>query len=148
MVIDKIENYKLYEGLGERIAKGLKYIKDTDLLQTESGTYKIDGDNIFAMVQEYDTKELCDAKLEGHFKYIDIQYVIRGVERMGVTPMRDQALISKNDEDDYAFYEGDAPLFVVEAGMFAIFFPGDLHMPCIKVNEISNVKKVVVKVRV
>jgi len=148
MVIDKIENYKLYEGLGERIAKGLKYIKDTDLAQIELGTYKIDGDNIFAMVQEYDTKELCDAKLEGHFKYIDIQYVIRGVERMGVTSMRDQALISKNYEDDYAFYEGDAPLFKVEAGMFAIFFPEDLHMPCIKDNEISNVKKVVIKVRV
>ena len=79
MVIDKIENYTLYEGLGERIAKGLKYIKDTDLAQTELGTYKIDGDTIFAMVQEYDTKELCDAKLEGHFKYIDIQYVFEGL---------------------------------------------------------------------
>jgi len=34
------------------------------------------------------------------------------------------------------------------AGMFAVFFPDDLHMPGVKANGISKVKKIVVKVRV
>lgn len=148
MIIDKIENYKLYEGLSKRISKAFKYIVDTDLLNTESGRYEIEGDEIFAMVQSYDTKKLSEAKLEGHFKYIDIQYVITGVENMGCTPMRNQAIVSMNEDDDYAFYEGAAPLFKVEAGMFTVFFPEDLHMPCIECDNMSEVKKVVVKVKV
>ncbi|PIV18458.1 MAG: hypothetical protein COZ15_03260 [Elusimicrobia bacterium CG_4_10_14_3_um_filter_49_12_50_7] len=40
------------------------------------------------------------------------------------------------------------PSLKVEAGMFAIFFPDDLHMPGIKSGQISKVKKVAVKIRV
>jgi YhcH/YjgK/YiaL family protein len=32
--------------------------------------------------------------------------------------------------------------------MFAIFFPADVHLPGIKVNEKNYVKKVVVKVKI
>lgn len=148
MIIDKIENYKLYAGLNERIAKAFAWIKETDLEKIESATYKIDGDDIFAMVQDYDTKDRNDAKLEGHFKYIDIQYVISGVELMGYRPLVSQIPETTNEEGDYAFYEGDASFVRVEAGMFTIFFPQDLHMPCIKVDESAKVKKVVIKVLV
>jgi beta-galactosidase beta subunit len=41
--------------------------------------------SIFAIIQEYNTKEIKDCVLEGHVKYIDIQYIIQGVELMGVT---------------------------------------------------------------
>lgn len=68
MVIDKIENHKLYVGLSEKIAKAFNYINKTDLSQTVSGKYEIDGNNIFALVQEYDTKDENDCKLEGHIK--------------------------------------------------------------------------------
>lgn len=148
MVIDKIENHKLYVGLSEKIAKAFNYINETDLSQTVSGKYEIDGNNIFALVQEYDTKDENDCKLEGHTKYIDIQYMIQGVEQMGVATMRNQTTAFKNEEDDLTFFEGDSTLLMVEAGMFTIFFPDDLHMPGIKVKRISKVKKVVIKVRV
>ena len=71
MVLDKIENSKLYTGLSKKIAKAFAYINETDLHQIVPGKYEIDGDNIFALVQEYETKN--DGRLEGHYKYIDIQ---------------------------------------------------------------------------
>jgi YhcH/YjgK/YiaL family protein len=76
MVIDRIENYNLYANLTKRIAKGFEFIINTDLVEIESGTYEIDNKAIFAIVQEYDTREIKDCELEGHTKYIDIQYIV------------------------------------------------------------------------
>ncbi|SEB05086.1 YhcH/YjgK/YiaL family protein [Flavobacterium gillisiae] len=148
MVIDKIENYTLYANLTERLAKGFEFIKNTDLVQIESGTYEIDNKEIFAIVMEYDTKEMKDCVLEGHTKYIDIQYIIEGVELMGVTTKSNQKSLTSDLDKDYTFYEGETSLVRIEAGMFTVFFPDDLHMPCIQAAESSRVKKVVVKVQI
>jgi YhcH/YjgK/YiaL family protein len=148
MVIDKIENYRLYSKLTKRLTKGFEFINDTDLVTIESGKYQIDNDDIFAIVQEYDTKEEKDCVLEGHHKYIDIQYIISGVEFMGFTPLTNQVSVEENLEKDYTFYEGDTSLIRVEEGMFTLFFPEDLHRPGVKSDQISKVKKVVVKVKI
>jgi YhcH/YjgK/YiaL family protein len=148
MVIDKIENYRLYSKLTKRMAKGFEFIAETDLASLESGKYQIENDDIFAIVQEYDTKEEKDCVLEGHHKYIDIQYVIKGVEFMGFTPLTDQISVEENLEKDYTFYKSNTSLLRVEEGMFTIFFPEDLHSPGVKAGQISKVKKVVVKVKI
>jgi beta-galactosidase beta subunit len=33
--------------------------------------------SLFCYVQDYDTKEIKDCVLEGHTKYIDIQYIVQ-----------------------------------------------------------------------
>ncbi|PKQ68429.1 YhcH/YjgK/YiaL family protein [Labilibaculum manganireducens] len=148
MIIDKIENSQLYAGVSERIAKAFAYINSTDLLNTEVGKYEIDGENVFALVQEYNTKNLEDCKLESHFEHIDIQYVISGTENMGVSILSKQIPHTVNNEKDVAFYKNDSTLFELTEGMFAVFFPDDLHCPCIKNGENSKVKKLVVKIRI
>jgi YhcH/YjgK/YiaL family protein len=148
MVIDKIENYRLYSKLTKRLAKGFEFIIETDLVTIESGKYQIDNDDIFAIVQEYDTKEEKVCVLEGHHKYIDIQYIINGVEFMGFTPLTDQVSVEENLEKDYTFYKGETSMLRVEEGMFTIFFPEDLHRPGVNADQISKVKKVVVKVKI
>jgi YhcH/YjgK/YiaL family protein len=148
MVIDKIENYRLYSKLTKRLAKGFEFITETDLVAIESGKHQIDNEDVFAIVQEYDTKEEKDCVLEGHHKYIDIQYVIKGVEFMGFTPLTDQVAVEEDLEKDYTFYKGETSMLRVEEGMFTIFFPEDLHRPCVKAGQISKVKKVVVKVKI
>jgi beta-galactosidase beta subunit len=45
---------------------------------------------VYFAIQEYNTKEIKDCVLEGHAKYIDIQYIIQGVELMGVTTKKNQ----------------------------------------------------------
>lgn len=146
MVLDKIENYKLYEKISERLALGFKFLKETDLSQIESGKYTIEGENIFALVQEYNTKSRAEGKPESHFKYIDIQYIISGIECIGFTSLTDQIHVYKNLENDIAFYECNSTLLTLSEGMFAVFFPNDVHMPGIQSGEIAKVRKVVVKV--
>lgn len=148
MIIDKIKNYSLYANLTERLAKGFEFIKNTDLVQIEPGTYEIDNKEVFAIVQEYNTKEIKDCVLEGHTKYIDIQYVIEGAELMGVTTKKNQKVVTSDLDKDYTFYEGETAYIKLEAGMFTVFFPDDLHRPCVLDGQSSRVKKVVVKVQI
>ena len=44
-------------------------------------------------------------------------------------------------------FKESSDLITLKKGMFAIFFPDDIHLPEIKSGKISKVKKVVVKVK-
>jgi YhcH/YjgK/YiaL family protein len=149
MIIDKIENSHLYEGISERIKKAFYYIRNTDLIKIQTGKYEIDGENIFALINEYKTKSESEGKLEAHRKYIDVQYVISGEELMGYSPLGSQQILEPyKDENDIIFFKGEKSFTKVSSGMFAIFFPEDVHMPGINDGKISDVKKLVIKVRI
>jgi beta-galactosidase beta subunit len=45
-----------------------------------AGVYEIESKSILRLFKS--TKEIKDCVLEGHVKYIDIQYIIQGVELM------------------------------------------------------------------
>jgi len=149
MILDQLKNAKLYFSLGERISKALQYLATTDFSNLEPGRYDIDGDNIYAMVSVYNTKPLSSTKWEAHKKYIDVQYVVSGKEKMGVTsadkviPMEEYS-----ENNDCTIYKGDGNYIYVDEGSFAVFFPSDIHMPGISVNIPKEVKKVVVKVKI
>jgi len=149
MIIDKIENANLYKNLGDRIQKSFDYIKQTNLKNLKPGRYDIDGDNIFALISEYQTKPEAEGKLEAHRKYIDVQFVIEGEELMGYAPLGNQEILEPyKEENDIIFYKGEKVFIKVPEGMFAIFFPEDVHMPGIQVEKKSLVRKLVIKVKV
>ncbi len=147
MVLDKIENHALYTGLSENIAKAFAYITNTDLKNTPAGKYEID-EQVFAIVQEYETKHSTDCKIENHARHIDVQYMISGEEMMGITTHRNQTVEVKNEESDYTFYQAEVNSVLVEEGMFAIFFPDDIHQPGVMSKTVQKVKKVVVKIKI
>ena len=149
MIIDKIENAKIYSGLNKRIETALNYIKNMDFAKIEPGKLEIEGDNIFAIVSEYDTKKADDCLLEGHKKYIDLQYLIDGKEQIGFTPFNHQkATTPYNEEEDYWLFNENFSLFTLNKSSFAIFFPDDLHLPGIHLNESIKVKKLVIKIKI
>ena len=147
MIIDRLDNSQNYYALGERFAKAFEYLKETDFTDVEPGKYELDGSNLKAAVQEYETKDEADCKVEAHKRYADIQYIFSGEEVMGIGSLTDQeSLAGYNAEKDvWHFSDYDYPV-KVSAGMFTIFLPQDIHKPCIKSGEKSKVKKVVVKV--
>ncbi len=147
MVLDKIENHSLYTGLSEHIAQAFTYITNTDLKNTPEGKYEIN-DRIFAIVQEYKTKNSTECKIENHAKHIDVQYMISGEEMMGITTHRNQTVEVKNEEGDYTFYQAEVNPVLVEEGMFTIFFPDDIHQLGVMSKTVQKVKKVVVKIKI
>ncbi len=151
MIVDNIENGRLYAGVSKRVAKALEVLKDTDFSNKTDGRYDIDGDNIYYLVQRYTTKPIEQGRLEAHKKYIDVQFMAGGGELMGLAPIDNlETEEPYNEENDIAFYKAPEQITKInlETGMFCILFPQDAHMPGRQSNGPSNVLKVVVKAKV
>lgn len=131
--------------------KAFTFLKSNDLSKLEIRRYDIDGDNLYAPVSEYVTKNVEDAKFEAHQKYIDIQYIISGTELMSVAPMsmKKDVTTPYDATKDVGFMTvTKCSDYKATSANFFIFFPSDIHRPSVKVGDNSNVKKIVVKVKV
>ena len=151
MIYDTLENYGLYCGAHKNFKRAFEFIKEAVEKDFSAGRYELNGEELFASVQEYTTKPESEGAFEGHEKYIDIQYIVAGEERIDVTPIGD-AVISKpyDPEKDIAFY-GDvtaAARLILKPNAYAIFFPADIHKPGLAASAQQSVKKIVVKVKI
>lgn len=149
MVIDKIENALIYQGISKRIGIALNFLVSNDLQKMPLGKHLILGDEIFALVMEYQTKDPSECKMEAHKKYIDIQYMVWGKEAIGMAYLDGQApVIDYDQEKDVWFFDEPEDLIMLNAGCFSIFFPHDLHRPAINLITPELIRKVVIKVMV
>lgn len=131
--------------------KAFAYLKETNLDNIAPGKYSIDGDNVYATVTVGKTKAFEDKNWEAHRKYIDIQYVINGKEKMGVAPSSPAIVLEEyNETNDVALYmiaKNDCKFYIAESGTFFIFFLEDAHQPGIKIEGYDWDKKIVIKVK-
>lgn len=149
MILDRIENYSLYSGLGINIKKGFDFLAKTDFAELNAGKYPVDGENMYLLINEYETKCSTECKLESHQKYIDIQLMIEGCELIGyVAKNKQQPTENFIDANDVMFYNEPATFFEVKQGEFTLFFPTDLHQPGIISGTKNKVKKAVLKIKV
>ncbi len=128
--------------------KALAFLRDSDLLTLSLGKHLIDGDNVYAIVTDAPSKEFDKSAWESHRNYIDLQYVIKGKEKIGEAPVATATVIKPYDEaKDVANYTTDGKFYIAEPGTFLLFFPGEAHRPNIKVDGYDVVRKIVVKIR-
>ena len=150
MVYDKIDNLETYAGLSEDIRLGLVYLRQLSP-DVEKGVYEL-SPRVKAIVSEYATKQVNENGYEAHRRYIDIQYLLTGSEKLCSLPLEClKETKPYNEKDDYALY--NEPFvrpqeMLLGNGYFAILFPQDGHMPQLCVEAPLPVKKVVVKVKI
>ena len=151
MILDQLNSALMYGGLGEQIAVGLALLNEDSVRNATPGKYEARGDDIFYIVDEYETKPVEEGRLEIHRKYLDIQYIVSGCECIGYASLEGLTEETPYDgEKDLAFYRYD-PLMsklILKQGMFAIFWPNEPHMPGRIADKSETVKKIVVKIRV
>lgn len=149
MICENINNVKDYSSINKNFEKAFKFLKNHNLKELSVGKYEIEGEEIFASVQEYTTQQLQYKKYESHEKYIDIQLIIEGEEIMGYMPIVSLEVDEDlRPESDMIFYKDTEKGSNIRfsAGDYAIFFPEDGHKPGCTLEKTSNVKKIVVKV--
>ncbi len=148
MIIDQIEAANLYTSLHPSIATGLLFLTKLKGGPLISDREEIDGDAIFALRQEYQSKPLSAGKWESHRRYADIHFIYKGEEQMGYAPVASLRETTPYDaKSDYALHEGSGRQIHLSQGSFIILFPHEAHMPGIAVDQPSPVHKVVIKVR-
>ncbi|MBC6991917.1 YhcH/YjgK/YiaL family protein [Hymenobacter sp. BT491] len=148
--VDAVEFAKQYHANQAIWDKAFAYMRDNDLAALPNGSSKLDGDLLTLSVTEPTSKEFDKTQWESHRKYIDLQYIVRGKEKMGVQPLSNLTVTEPyNEAKDVAHYSGDGGKYYdADPSTIYLFFPQDGHRPSIKVEGYDVVKKVVFKIRV
>lgn len=153
MITGDIHHLEAYEKqLPPFIHQCLSAIRDFDFNSVSDGKYELCGCTM--SVESPATEPEEERKLEGHKKFIDIQFEIKGSEEwIGVESIFDspRALESYEDRDLYFFEshrEKESKVYFTE-GRFAVFFPEDLHRPLCQGRKGKEIlRKAVMKVPV
>lgn len=147
MIVDKLENISKYESIiPQKVINFLKKLSP----KKDAGHYII-SDEIFANVDIYVPKPQENCHFEAHKKYIDIQMLLSGEEKLEYCMAGGLEILEKYDESrDITFYEDSAmntDSVRLTPYKFAFIMPHEAHKPQIK-TKTGLVKKVVVKIPV
>lgn len=124
-----------------------RFLANNDLEQLPVGNYAIIEGKCWATVSEYVPKEVEKGNIESHRRFIDLQYTLRGNEKMGlahdVEVRRDY-----NVERDVAFYTStNIKYYPAGKDNFFLFFPSDIHQPSVRgKGEVIESRKIVIKI--
>lgn len=129
--------------------KAFAFMKEHDLTTLAKGKYPIDGNNVYASVTEDPSRDFEKTNWESHHKYIDVQCILVGDEKMGKWPVDKVTSITKpyDEAKDVENYTAPGKFYTLHGGTFIIFFPGEAHRPNITPGGNKVVKKLVIKVR-
>jgi biofilm protein TabA len=145
-----LRDWKSTPGI-EGLERAFEYLVRTDLATLPLGRTDIKGDDMFVMVSEADTRALEQVRFEAHRRYIDIQLVVRGQERIGVAPAASLSTVEPYDAaKDVEFFAvpPESATLPLRAGDFAVFTPADAHRPSLHLDGPHVSRKVVLKVSV
>ncbi len=151
MIASNLASAQRYESVHPMFAQAFDFLRTQDVATLEPGRIDIAGDDLYALIQRYETVPAAQKRWEAHERYIDIQYVARGHEVCGWAPA---GLLSPacayDAAKDIRFYADDVTATSVRlaAGDFVVLMPEDLHRPGCMADAPEPVIKVVLKVRV
>lgn len=144
MIFDDFKNFDLYN-----IDSDIKnFILNIDP-EISLGKHVI-SDKAFINVEEYDTRDFI--KLEAHKDHIDIQFLIKGEEKVYTTDKEGLEIQVAYDKDkDVAFYKTpkrNLNVSYLQSNKFIILYPDDAHSPCTMIDAPQHVKKGIVKIKI
>ena len=151
MLIDHLQYASKYYAASSNLARALQWLeKHKDkLTEMENGEYEIDGREVYAIINSYNTKPAADCGWEAHKVYCDIHYSVQGSERIAYAPIHTMSETQAyNTEKDYSLYQGTGDWVLVREGMFCLLLPQDVHAPgAFAKTEFEFLKKVVIKLK-
>jgi len=149
MIFDSLDNFQLYFEICPAFADIDKFITANNLAELSIGIHSINSDGAYASVNEYQTKSIEDSFIECHNKYIDVQIIAYGEEKIGIAHKKLCVEQPYCDSRDLQKLTGNVDFVTLLPGFFAVFFPHDAHEPGVRSGlEAVPVKKIVFKVPV
>jgi YhcH/YjgK/YiaL family protein len=150
MIAGSLKQWKSLEGVNG-LEAGFEFLERGDLGALPMGKHPIDGDSVFALAMQSPSRDPSVGRFEAHQAYIDIQYLVSGEEMIGVAPVEGLKVATPYDSGkDIVFYAVPATYkeLNIRPGHFAVFFPGEGHLPMCHSHGPHQLHKVVVKVKV
>ena len=137
--------------ISKRVESAINYLRHIDVSEDDVGKKIIVNENFYYRIQGYMTKPENEAKLQSHRKYVDVQIIVSGEERMDLADI--SRLTIKEDYDT----EKDVILWnipkrmariTLRAGDCIILYPENAHRGAvINGNKSQKILKIVGKVK-
>ena len=132
------------------VGAALDALERMNAVSLAQGRYDIDGDRLFCLVQDATPRLLEDSRAEAHRDYVDVQLPIGATECFGFALPQPGLNVVEDamDERDIAFFatpENECFLDVAP-GSYIVFWPGELHRPCVAIEGCEPFRKIVVKI--
>ena len=150
MITDYAENLYLYKELNEYADMILNFIKRQQEEALPDGRYDLEK-GVFASVQSYTTRTADGAQMESHKQYCDLQYIVKGKEKIYWVSLKKLTVAEDRtpDADSILYQSGPWQGYtILEPGMFGFYAPQDGHMPGIAAAEPAPAAKIVFKIPV
>ena len=149
MILDKIANKELYANIHPMFKAAFEFLDNYLKNPVAPGRYEICGEDLFVKIDEATTRE--EGYYEVHDKYIDLQVIVEGEEKVLCDWRENLAPATEyNEDDDYMFLnDGEGNIeFTFKAGDFMVLYPWDAHKPSMAINGPAPIKKLVFKVKI
>lgn len=150
MIYDELLNLQKYSTIHPLFKTVIKFANSTNLENLENGKIGL-GNNVTAIINVYKTGDIKDKFIECHKKFIDIQLVVSGKEKIGFCNRKHCTVTEEySGENDFEKVNCNLDFVTLHPAEFAIFFPNDAHMPGVNHSGDKEeiVKKIVFKVPV
>lgn len=152
MIFDQMKNASCYQGVLPAVTTALEKMAAYTPDNYPGGKVTIDGDNLFLLLNTYETRDPAVAQFEAHEKYIDVMYMVEGEEIIYVKPTDALSTITKEYDPAIdallAKLDSDATPVRLTAGSFVVLFPQDAHAPACYDTAPQTVKKIIGKVKI
>ena len=117
------------------IRQALAFLAEQDFKDFTLGKIDLIPDRLFCLLQEMDSMPFAEARPESHRQFIDILHTV---------------VDDRTPQQDIMFWrvEEAETQVTLTPGMFAIFFPEDIHRPCCHPlgGGVSHLRKAVIKI--
>ena len=147
MIIDKLENAHLYYAVSPNLEFALRYLEEhrDELEKQPDGPVKLN-DNVQIKYIRFESVE-GDRRWESHLEFTDLQYVIRGRERIGFANAELMHDPEKQEGKDQILHKGNGDRILVPEGYFMVLFPGEAHMSKLADGKSAPAMKAAFKIR-
>nr|WP_314114829.1 YhcH/YjgK/YiaL family protein [uncultured Leptotrichia sp.] len=152
MIITNVNDEVQNKSLPKDIQFCIEFVKKNEnkILSLVNGSYDVGYNDIKMNLGKYFTKKENEKFWESHKKYLDVQIMINGTEKVSVGDMRNMDIKSFDAEKDLVILDGEKAFdIIMTTGDVLVFFPNDVHKPELNVSEndnSGNIRKIVTKV--
>ena len=150
MIFDRLNNLSKYSVI-PNLDSVLGFLKKNDVMALAEGDIEINGRDVYVKVLNYHPKTEQENSFETHRRYMDVQVVVHGREKMQVVDAQELSPTMNYDEkNDYQFFSANRNIsdIVVGEKEFIVFFPGEAHKPgCLYCQSKDPVRKLVFKIK-
>lgn len=152
MIFGHVNDFETaFSWLPQPLKFAVEHLKKTDFASLPAGNYDLQGKDIYVQVIDLTTKVFSETRPEVHRQYLDVQFLVRGREKIGVASDTGKNRVAEDllAERDLLFYEAmeNESTLVMTPGSFAVFMPSDVHRPACAFDQPEAIRKVVVKVK-